>query len=139
MYFEGCGVKCIIAENFAFIFQRNMPNLGLLGITMPERSFHAAVEDGADITIDFNDRIIDMDGQTFRFNLNPMERALFHHGGIAFACRRSDSKLFEAMTEGKSMGLTPDNGIKQSADSYPELQSWESELFASFVHQYAFA
>ncbi|KAK6835654.1 hypothetical protein RU639_002147 [Aspergillus parasiticus] len=44
----GCGVKCVIAKSFAFIFQRNMPNLGLLGITMPEKSFHAAVEDGAE-------------------------------------------------------------------------------------------
>ncbi|KAE8363258.1 Aconitase/3-isopropylmalate dehydratase [Aspergillus caelatus] len=118
----GCGVKCIIAESFAFIFQRNMLNLGLLGITMPERSFHAAVEDGAEITIDFNDSIIDMDGQTFSFNLSPMERAPFHHGGIASAFRRFGSNLFEAITEGKSMGLTPDHGIKKSADLHPELQ-----------------
>ncbi|PIG90111.1 aconitase family protein [Aspergillus arachidicola] len=70
----GCGVKCVIAKSFAFIFQRNMPNLGLLGITMPEKSFHTAVEDGAEIAIDFNDSIIYIDGRAFRFNLSPMER-----------------------------------------------------------------
>ncbi|KAE8311765.1 hypothetical protein BDV41DRAFT_565520 [Aspergillus transmontanensis] len=101
----GCGVKCVIAKSFAFIFQRNMPHLGLLGITMPVKSFHAAVEDGADIAIDFND-----------------SRELFHHGGIASVFRKFGSNLFEAMTEGKRLGVTPDRGITEFVDPHPELQ-----------------
>ncbi|KAB8219810.1 hypothetical protein BDV33DRAFT_231385 [Aspergillus novoparasiticus] len=118
----GCGVKCVIAESFASIFQRNMPNLGLLCISMPEKSFHAAVEDGAEIAIDFNDSIIYIDGRAFRFNLSPMERELFHHGGIASAFRKFGSNLFEAMTEGKRLGVTPDRGITEFVDPHPELQ-----------------
>ncbi|OGM47661.1 aconitase family protein [Aspergillus bombycis] len=118
----GCGVKCVIAQSFAFIFQRNMPNLGLLGITVPERSFHAAVENGAEIAIDFDDSTINMDGRIFRFNLSPMERELFHHGGIASAFRKFGRNLFEAMMEGKASGLTPGRGIANLADSHPELQ-----------------
>ncbi|KJK65953.1 aconitate hydratase putative Aquifex type [Aspergillus parasiticus SU-1] len=121
----GCGVKCVIAKSFAFIFQRNMPNLGLLGITMPEKSFHAAVEDGAEIAIDFNDSIIYIDGRAFRFNLSPMERELFHPGGIASALRMFGSNLFEAMTEGKRLGVTPDRGITEFVDPHPELQWWD--------------
>ncbi|KAB8265420.1 hypothetical protein BDV32DRAFT_144709 [Aspergillus pseudonomiae] len=116
----GCGIKCVIAQSFAFIFQRNMPNLGLLGITIAEKSFHAAVEDGAEIAIDFDDGIINMNGRTFRFNLSPMERELFHHGGIASAFRKFGNNLFEAMMEGK--GLTPGRGIVNHVDSRPELQ-----------------
>ncbi|KAB8199396.1 hypothetical protein BDV34DRAFT_218084 [Aspergillus parasiticus] len=101
----GCGVKCVIVKSFAFIFQRNMPNLGLLGITMPEKSFHAAVEDGAEIAIDFND-----------------SRELFHHGGIASAFTKFGSNLFEAMTEKKRLGVTPDRGITEFVDPHPELQ-----------------
>ncbi|KAE8344407.1 hypothetical protein BDV24DRAFT_171875 [Aspergillus arachidicola] len=97
----GCGVKCVIAKSFAFIFQRNMPNLGLLGITMPEKSFHTAVEDGAEIAIDFNDSIIYIDGRAFR---------------------KFGSNLFEAMTEGKRLGVTPDRGITEFVDTHPELQ-----------------
>ncbi|GMG01848.1 unnamed protein product [Aspergillus oryzae] len=118
----GCGAKCVIAESFAFIFQRNMPNLGLLGITMPEKLFHAAAEDGAEIEIDLNDSIINMDGRPFRFSLSPMERELFHHGGIASAFGKFGSNLFEAMTEGKRLGVTPHRGITKATDVHPELQ-----------------
>ncbi|KAB8269260.1 hypothetical protein BDV30DRAFT_229958 [Aspergillus minisclerotigenes] len=118
----GCGAKCVIAESFAFIFQRNMPNLGLLGITMPEKLFHAAAEDGPEIEMDLNDSIINMDGRAFRFNLSPMERELFHHGGIASAFRKLGSNLFEAMTEGKRLGVTPHRGITKANDAHPELQ-----------------
>ncbi|RAQ56735.1 aconitase family protein [Aspergillus flavus] len=118
----GCGAKCVIAESFAFIFQRNMPNLGLLGITMPEKLFHAAADDGAEIEIDLNDSIINMDGRPFRFSLSPMERELFHHGGIASAFGKFGSNLFEAMTEGKRLGVTPHRGITKATDVHPELQ-----------------
>ncbi|KAE8167979.1 hypothetical protein BDV40DRAFT_311437 [Aspergillus tamarii] len=118
----GCGVKCVIFESFALILQHNVPNLGLLRITMLERLFHAAVEDGAEITNDFDDSIVDMDGHLFMFNLSPMDRELFCHGGIASAFRRVGSNLFEAMAKGKSMDLTPDHGFTKSADSHPELQ-----------------
>ncbi|EIT76148.1 aconitase family protein [Aspergillus oryzae 100-8] len=117
-----CGAKCVIAESFAFIFQRNMPNLGLLGITMPEKLFHAAAEDGAEIEIDLNDSIINMDGRPFRFSLSPLERELFHHGGIASAFGKFGSNLFEAMTEGKRLGVTPHCGITKATDVHPELQ-----------------
>lgn len=89
---------------------------------MLERLFHAAVEDGAEITNDFDDSIVDMDGHLFMFNLSPMDRELFCHGGIASAFRRVGSNLFEAMAKGKSMDLTPDHGFMKSADSHPELQ-----------------
>ncbi|KAE8351840.1 aconitase family protein [Aspergillus coremiiformis] len=107
----GCGVQCVIAESFAFIFQRNMPNLGLLGITMPDRLFHEAVEDGADIAIDFENSVIRLDGKTFTFSLSQMEMELFRYGGIASAFKRFGSKLFEVMTAQKPLGRRSDPSL----------------------------
>ncbi|GIC92943.1 aconitase family protein [Aspergillus udagawae] len=98
----GCGIKCVIAKSFAFIFQRNMPNLGLLGITMPNESFYAAAKDGSEIIIDLHARFIDIDGLRFGFELSQMEEALFRHGGITSAFRKFGKRLFEELTAAKN-------------------------------------
>jgi 3-isopropylmalate dehydratase small subunit len=36
---QGAGVQCVIARSFAFIYARNQPNLGLLGIVMEDEEF----------------------------------------------------------------------------------------------------
>ncbi|KAF5857905.1 hypothetical protein ETB97_005142 [Aspergillus alliaceus] len=118
----GCGVKCVIAESFAFIFQRNMPNLGLLGITIPDKSFHDVAKDGSEIAIDFNDSVIRLEGKTFKFNLSQMERELFKHGGIASAFRKFGNRLFEAMTERKRLSPMSHATIGKLTETHPELQ-----------------
>jgi 3-isopropylmalate dehydratase small subunit len=99
---QGCGIKCVIAKSFAFIFQRNMPNLGLLGITMPNEAFYAAAKDGSEILIDLHARFIDIDGLRFGFELSQMEEALFRHGGITSAFRKFGKRLFEELTAAKN-------------------------------------
>ncbi|KAJ5584783.1 aconitase family protein [Penicillium hispanicum] len=94
----GCNVQCVIARSFAFIFQRNMPNLGLLGITLQDEAFYEAVTDGTDISIDFNTDTIHLDGREFHFELSQMEKELFDHGGITSAFHHFGNRLFEAMT-----------------------------------------
>ncbi|KAJ9194052.1 hypothetical protein DTO164E3_4742 [Paecilomyces variotii] len=100
----GCGVQCVIAKSFAFIFQRNMPNLGLLGITMTDDAFYESAADGAEISIDFTARLIEVDGKRFGFELSRMERELFKYGGIASAFRKFGNSLFEKMTGPKNLG-----------------------------------
>ncbi|GIJ90458.1 hypothetical protein Asppvi_009413 [Aspergillus pseudoviridinutans] len=102
----GCGIKCVIAKSFAFIFQRNMPNLGLLGITMPNESFYAAAKDGSEILIDLRAHVIDIDGLQFEFQLSQMEQELFRHGGITSAFRRFGNRLFEELTASKNVGTS---------------------------------
>lgn len=100
-YLLGCGVQCVIAKSFAFIFQRNMPNLGLLGITMEENSFFQIASDGMPIAIDLNSSIIEVDGKRFGFKLSQMESEIFQFGGIASAFGLFGKKLLEAITPAK--------------------------------------
>jgi 3-isopropylmalate dehydratase small subunit len=99
---QGCGLKCVIAKSFAFIFQRNMPNLGLLGITMPNESFYATAKDGSEISIDLRAHAIDIDRVRFEFELSQMEQELFRHGGITSAFRKFGNRLFEELTAAKN-------------------------------------
>lgn len=94
----GCGVQCVIARSFSFIFQRNMPNLGLLGITMQNDTFFKAAQDGKEVSINFNNRTIHIAEKSFQFQLSQMEKELFDYGGITSAFRHFGNKLFEAMT-----------------------------------------
>lgn len=103
---QGCGIECVIAKSFAFIFQRNMPNLGLLGITMPNESFYAAAKDGSEISIDLRAHVIHIDGLRFEFELSQMEQELFRHGGITSAFRKFGNSLFEELTAAKNVGTS---------------------------------
>lgn len=60
-----------------------MPNLGLLGITMPNESFYAAAKDGSEVSIDLLAQVIHIEGLRFVFQLSQMEQGLYRHGGIA--------------------------------------------------------
>ncbi|KAF7156298.1 hypothetical protein CNMCM5623_009691 [Aspergillus felis] len=102
----GCGIKCVIAKSFAFIFQRNMPNLGLLGITMPNEAFYAAARDGSEISIDLHAHVIGIDGLQFEFQLSHIEQELFRHGGITSAFRKFGNRLFEELTAARSVGAS---------------------------------
>ncbi|KAJ5453461.1 aconitase family protein [Penicillium daleae] len=113
----GCGVQCVIARSFAFIFQRNMPNLGLLGITMQDEQFFEAATEGVDITIDFQKRALKAGGKEFQFQLSQMEKRLYDHGGISSAFRHFGKHLFEAMTT-----------TRYTAKSYGELAETKPEL-----------
>ncbi|KAH3196898.1 hypothetical protein KXW62_002870 [Aspergillus fumigatus] len=102
----GCGIKCVIAKSFAFIFQRNMPNLGLLGITMPNESFYAAAKDGSEVSIDLLAQVIHIEGLRFVFQLSQMEQGLYRHGGITSAFRKFGNRLFEELTAAKNIGTS---------------------------------
>lgn len=49
---KGAGVQAVIARSFAFIYGRNQPSLGLLGIVMSDERFYEAAKEGEEIEID---------------------------------------------------------------------------------------
>ncbi|RHZ50431.1 hypothetical protein CDV55_101302 [Aspergillus turcosus] len=116
----GCGIKCVIAKSFAFIFQRNMPNLGLLGITMSDELFYAAAKDGSEILIDLHAHVIDVNGLRFGFELSQMEQELFRHGGITSAFRKFGNRLFEELTAAKNVG----SSYKEEVSNAPSALQW---------------
>ena len=94
---SGCGVTCVIAKSFSFIFGRNLPALGLLGIAITSKDFHDTSQDGMDITIDLDRQSVSVGGKSYGFELSQMERELNESGGITSAFHKYGSKLFEVM------------------------------------------
>ncbi|PNP47017.1 hypothetical protein THARTR1_10522 [Trichoderma harzianum] len=91
----GCGIKCVIAESFAFIYGRNQPSLGLLGFTMDDPAFFEAAVDGAEISIDLEASKVNVGGAEFSFQLSTMERELVEAGGITPAFKKFGKQLFD--------------------------------------------
>ncbi|CAM1507616.1 Fc.00g072570.m01.CDS01 [Cosmosporella sp. VM-42] len=102
----GCGVKCVIARSFAFIYSRNQPSLGLLGIAMEEDEFFEAAKDGISIDINLAKNFIVVDGREFPFQLSKMERELIDLGGITPAFMKFGKQVFDAL-------CSSGNGVKQ--------------------------
>lgn len=100
----GCKIQVVIAKSFAFIYGRNQPNLGLLGIVMTDPAFYEVATDGAEIAVDLDNLKIDIltdDGvKTFPFQISAMERQLFECGGITDAWKKWGRTLWKEMCQG---------------------------------------
>lgn len=98
----GLGIRCVIARSFAFIYARNQPNVGLLGIILDNDDFHSLATDGAEIKIDVPSRQVHVAGKTFSFKLDDMELALIENGGMAPAFARFGKDVFERLSASPS-------------------------------------
>ncbi|KAK8081097.1 hypothetical protein PG997_008915 [Apiospora hydei] len=127
---RGAGVRCVIAPSFAFIYSRNQPSLGLLGITIADPAFYDAVDYGGDGCEGYNDTEIEIDlvanvvrivggrssisggdgggvndnnnsrNTEFPFELSQMEKSLTELGGVAPAFNKFGKQIFDALTSG---------------------------------------
>lgn len=102
MFGTGAGVKAVIARSFAFIYGRNQPSLGLLGMSIDDDEFHKAAGEGEDITIDIPNRTVTVGGRGFPFQLSEMEYNLTVNNGIAAAYKRFGKGIWETFTKGQS-------------------------------------
>ncbi|KAK4940303.1 hypothetical protein LTR10_019519 [Elasticomyces elasticus] len=101
---KGAGVKAVLARSFAFIYSRNQPSLGLLGMTVSDDAFFEAAIDGEDITIDIPSRSVRVGGKTFPFNLSEMEYNLTINNGMAESFRRFGKGIWETFTSSNTNG-----------------------------------
>ncbi|KAF7541818.1 hypothetical protein G7054_g297 [Neopestalotiopsis clavispora] len=97
----GIGVQCVIARSFAFIYSRNQPSLGLLGIAITDEAFYDAAKDGADIEIDLVNNDAKVGGKAFPFELSQMEKSLTNLKGVAPAFNKFGKHIFDALTGGQ--------------------------------------
>lgn len=105
---KGAGVQAVIARSFAFIYSRNQPSLGLLGIVMEDEEFYALAKEGEEIGIDVGERKIEVGGKTFAFKLSNMEYKLTVNEGIAQTYGRFGKKIWERlMLEEPEKGIEP--------------------------------
>ena len=94
---KGVGVKAVIAKSFGFIYARNQPNLGLLGITISDDAFYETAQVGADIAIDLAASEVVCGGQHFPFVLSDMEKRLIAAGGLTEAFKSFGKSVFDKL------------------------------------------
>ncbi|KIY02922.1 uncharacterized protein Z520_01387 [Fonsecaea multimorphosa CBS 102226] len=121
--FNGLGVECVIARSFAFIYGRNQPNLGLLGITITDDHFYDLAKDDVDIQIRLEDRTIMVAGSAFGFSLTDMELSLTRNQGMLQAYRKFGNRLFQALgNEGHEVAERPTTEVPELSAAVEELQ-----------------
>ncbi|RDW83768.1 aconitase family protein [Aspergillus mulundensis] len=94
---KGLGVKCVIAKSFSFIYGRNQPTIGLLGIIITDERFYDLARTGAAIEIDTSARTVTVAGQRFEFVMDDMELALIRRNGLAAAYKSFGKGVFRSL------------------------------------------
>ena len=91
----------MIAKSFAFIYSRNQPTLGLLGITIRDPSFYeAAAVDGTEITISVHKREIISGRRKWAFELDNLEIMMLQNKGLAEAYKKFGKNVFDNLCKG---------------------------------------
>lgn len=102
---KGAGVQAVIARSFAFIYGRNQPSLGLLGIIVEEDAFYEVAKEGVGISIDLPGRRIVVgegdESREFGFGFSRIEEELLMNQGVTNAYRRYGKGIWEKLTEKK--------------------------------------
>lgn len=93
----GIGVQIVVARSYAFIYGRNQPSLGLLGITMSDERFYELAKDDVDMIVDLDARRIEVGGQTFSFELSDMEEKMTFNKGIADSYRMYGKNIWQEL------------------------------------------
>jgi len=83
---KASGISCVIAESFARIFYRNAINIGLPIIESVEAV--AAINNGDEVSIDFDKGEISANGKTFTVPpFPPFIQNIIKHGGLLNAIK----------------------------------------------------
>lgn len=112
---KGAGVQAVIARSFAFIYGRNQPSLGLLGIVMTDERFYDAAKGGEEIEIDLPSRKLKINDQEWSFELSVMEEKLTQNQGVANSFRKFGEGIWEH--------LTTETGSKSSTSPHIDSQT----------------
>jgi len=94
---QSAGIQAVIARSFAFIYDRNQANNGLLGIRMSDDEFYDLAQEGASITLDLDCKTLVCESKTFKFTLDPIEEALLRAGGLLNVYKRYGTSLFRQL------------------------------------------
>eukprot|EP01135_Chromosphaera_perkinsii_P002381 Nk52_evm35s222 gene=Nk52_evmTU35s222 len=95
---KGCGVKAVIAKSYAYIYSRNQPNMGLLGITLTDEKFYSMVRSGSSVTVDLPNRCVEVDNVRFPFELSQVEERLLQGGGVLPLYQKYEKSVFRHVT-----------------------------------------
>ena len=77
------GIQAVVAASFARIFHRNLLNLGLVALSCPALA-HLELSDNVSVTLDLNDHLLLLDGQTHPLDpLDPYWQQVLDAGGLS--------------------------------------------------------
>ncbi|KAJ0418740.1 hypothetical protein BJY00DRAFT_302580 [Aspergillus carlsbadensis] len=97
------GVRCVIAESFSWFQDRNMPMVGLLGITVADSDFYEHARSGERIRIDLAAQVVEITKgryqAKFPFELGQTVTQLLQHGGPSSAFQKFGRVLLEQIKE----------------------------------------
>ncbi|KIW15133.1 hypothetical protein PV08_05178 [Exophiala spinifera] len=93
------GIEAVIAKSFAFIYQRNQVNNGLLGIKLQDEGFFQVAQEGKEIVIDMKNRQIHCENKSFRFDLERIQEQLLREGGLVRTYERYGPSLFAKLQD----------------------------------------
>lgn len=114
-------MQTVIAKSFAFIYGRNQPSLGLLGIVMSDEAFFEAATEGQKISIDVPTRTIVVgDGRTFKFKMAEMEYRLTVNKGITESYKMYGKAIWEKLTESSMQVKVRDDADEKVVDKRME-------------------
>ena len=113
-------MQAVIARSFAFIYARNQPSLGLLGIVMTNDTFYEAAKEGEDIEIDVTNRRITVAGKAFDFKLSEIEYMLTRNKGISESYKMYGKALWQELTATSGSGKETASGIEQNVMKSPD-------------------
>ncbi|KAL0940267.1 3-isopropylmalate dehydratase large subunit 2 [Colletotrichum truncatum] len=118
----GAGVKCVIAESFAFIYSRNQPSLGLWGFVIDDPQFYEKETMGKDIEIDLDNNLLTIDRVNFGFQLSQLEKKLTKLGGLTNAFNQFGKRVYDVLTGQKS----PEKGLTKELKPKPtnDVMAW---------------
>ncbi|KAE8158559.1 hypothetical protein BDV40DRAFT_291663 [Aspergillus tamarii] len=122
---KGVGVEAVIARSFAFIFNRNMRTLGLLGFTISDNAFYEAVSDGDEIQIDVESAIVIVKGGQFTFELSSIEKELIMRKGAVEGYKLLGGSLWEQLTKASTTPMEgPPIGILENEPTGESSLEW---------------
>jgi 3-isopropylmalate dehydratase small subunit len=115
----------VIARSFAFIFNRNMRTLGLLGLTITDNAFYEALADGDGIHIDVESQIVVVNEKQFAFELSDIERELIARKGAVEGYKLLGGDLWERMTTNSATSTQePPIGMLEREPSNGQSLDW---------------
>eukprot|EP00835_Amoeboradix_gromovi_P004141 NODE_306_length_11344_cov_0.675767.p1 type:complete len:1045 gc:universal NODE_306_length_11344_cov_0.675767:9140-6006(-) len=128
---KGAGCYAVIAKSYAFIYARNQPNMGLLGIKITDEDFYQ-IQQGGELEIDVGKKVVRVhrfseEGALldkpieFTFELSKMEESLLKVGGVTELYKDYGNNMFRAAMDGLKMEKCPPRQFQHQVD--PVLES----------------
>ncbi|OAP55199.1 hypothetical protein AYL99_10899 [Fonsecaea erecta] len=121
------GIKAVIAKSYAFIYQRNQVNNGLMGIKLQDDEFYLLAQEGEEVEIDVKNRQIHCKGRIWNFRLDRIQEQLLAEGGLISTYERYGPSLFSKLQSldqksGKSSRNAPEAGLVEESSKSRSLE-----------------